>query len=90
MNTNDDKRTIDFGDITSEQIAEARHYRVEVHWSPEDQVFIAEAPELRGAKTHADTPAEAVEMAHEVAALWLSTARYMGWTIPAPRYLLAS
>ena len=63
MNTNDDKRTIDFGDITSEQIAEARHYRVEVHWSPEDQVFIAEAPELRGAKTHADTPAEAVEMA---------------------------
>jgi len=56
MNMNDDQQTIDFGDITPEQLSEARHYSVEVHWSPEDQVFIAGAPELNGAKTHADTP----------------------------------
>ena len=83
-------QTIDFREITPEQLAEARRYSVEVHWSPEDQVFIAEVPELSGAKTHADTPAEAVEMAHEVAALWLSAPRYMGRDIPAPRFLLAS
>jgi len=87
---NQDERTIDFGDITPEQLAEARRYSVEVHWSPEDQVFIAEVPELSGAKTHAETPAEAVEMAHEVAALWLSAARHLGRDIPAPRFLLAS
>jgi predicted RNase H-like HicB family nuclease len=81
---NDKQQTIDFGEITSEQLSEARHYSVEVHWSPEDQVFIAEVPEINGAKTHADTPVEAVEMAHEVAALWLSTARHLGWVVPAP------
>lgn len=84
MNSNDTQQCIDFGDITPEQLSEARRYKVELHWSPEDQVFIAEVPELPGAKTHADTPAEAVDMAHEVAALWLSTARHMGRAIPAP------
>lgn len=71
--------------ITSEQLAEASQYSILIRWSPEDQIFIAEIPELNGAKTHGASAAEAAEMVTEVAALWLDMARELGWDIPVPR-----
>ena len=77
-------------ELTPEQITEASRYSVEVHWSPEDQVYIAEIPELNGARTHGNSPTEAVEMVIEVAAIWIEAARKRGWPIPAPRIAIAS
>lgn len=74
----------EFKEISAEDIAEASRYRVVVYWSEEDQVFIGEIPELYGARTHGDSVPEAAEMAVEVAAMWLSTARELGWAIPTP------
>ena len=84
------RKMIDLGEITPEELAEASHYSVEIHWSPEDQVFIADVPELPGTRTHGATQAEAVEMATEAAALWIAAARYYGEQIPAPRLLTFS
>jgi predicted RNase H-like HicB family nuclease len=87
---NTDEQTIDFGEISPEQLEEASHYSVEIHWSPEDSAYLASVPELDGVITHGSTPTEAVVMANEAAALWLSVARYYGRAIPAPRLAFAS
>ena len=71
--------------ITPDQLAEASQYSIVIRWSPEDQIFIAEVPELNGAKTHGASAAEAAEMVTEVAALWLDMARDLGWDIPKHR-----
>ena len=71
--------------ITPEQLAEASKYSILIRWSQEDQIFIAEVPELSGAKTHGASVIEAAEMVTEVAALWLDMARELGWNIPVPR-----
>jgi len=64
-----DPQIIDFGDITPEQLAAASHYSVEIHWSPDDDVFLASVPELPGTMTHGTTHAGAAEMAIEAAIL---------------------
>jgi len=83
-----DPQMIDLGEITPEELDEASHYSVEIRWSPEDQIFIADVPELPGTRTHGATQAEAVEMAVEAAALWLAAARHYGEAIPEPRVLV--
>jgi predicted RNase H-like HicB family nuclease len=85
-----DRRNVDFGDITEEQRAEARRYSLVLHWSDEDRVFLAEVPELPGLITHGESQADAVEMAVEVIALFLQSARHDGRPIPEPRLALAS
>ena len=70
--------------ITPELLAEAGRYSILIRWSDADQIFIAEIPELNGARTHGATAAEAAEMVLEVAAIWLEMAREMKWDIPAP------
>lgn len=71
--------------ITPELLAEASRYSMLIRWSDADQIFIAEIPELKGARTHGATAAEAAEMVTEVAAIWLELAHEMKWDIPAPR-----
>jgi predicted RNase H-like HicB family nuclease len=73
--------------FTEDELAVARRYAVVIQWSPEDKVYIAEVPQLRGAKTHGTTPAEAADMAAEVAALWLRMAIRTGASVPDPRPL---
>jgi predicted RNase H-like HicB family nuclease len=69
---------------TDEELEFARQFAVMIQWSPEDQVFIAQIPQLPGAVTHGTTPAEAADMATEAAALWIRTARLSGEAIPSP------
>jgi predicted RNase H-like HicB family nuclease len=73
--------------FTAEELAEASRYEIVIQWSEEDQVFIASVPELRGAKTHGNTPAEAAEKAVEVAASWIYGSRQLGHEVPEPRVL---
>ncbi len=71
--------------FTEEELAEARRYSVVVQWSPADGVWIATLPEFGGRHTHGATPAEAVEMGAELAALCLDVLRRSGEPIPPPR-----
>ena len=60
-------------------------YEIFIHWSPVDEVFIAEVPDLPGCMAHGKTPIIAVQNANEAIQLWLDTAHEFGDPIPQPR-----
>ncbi|MEO6247046.1 MAG: type II toxin-antitoxin system HicA family toxin [Sphingomicrobium sp.] len=62
------------------------HYPINLFWSDEDGVWIAEVPDLRGCMTHGPTRAEAVANAAEAIEGWLEVARECDIPIPAPSY----
>lgn len=73
---------IDLDNLTEEQLMAVRRYALVIEWSDEDQVFLATAPDLPGARTHGSSRAEAAEMGEEVIALWL----YGREELPAARF----
>jgi len=60
-------------------------YEIILYWSNEDQVFVAEVPELPGCMAHGDTPEKALANAQEAIQLWIDTAREFGDPIPSPK-----
>ena len=60
-------------------------YEIMIYWSNEDQVFIAEVPELPGCMTHGDTQAAALANANEAIQLWIDTANEFGDPVPEPK-----
>lgn len=60
-------------------------YEVIIYWSNEDQVFVAEVPELPGCIAHGETKANALANADEAVQLWLDTAAEFGDPIPEPK-----
>ena len=60
-------------------------YEITIYWSNEDQVFIAEAPELPGCIAHGDAQESAFTHAHEAIQLWIGTAKEFGRPIPEPK-----
>ncbi len=60
-------------------------YEVIIYWSDEDQVFVADVPELPGCMSHGDTHEEALREAGVAVSLWLDTAKEFGRAIPEPR-----
>jgi predicted RNase H-like HicB family nuclease len=60
-------------------------YRVTIYWDDEDNVFIAEVPELPGCITHGDTQAAALANASQAVQGWIDTAKHFGDAIPQPR-----
>jgi predicted RNase H-like HicB family nuclease len=56
-----------------------------IYWSNEDQVFIAEVPELPGCMAHDATHGAALENVNEAILLWIDTARGFGDPIPEPK-----
>ena len=59
-------------------------YEVIIYWSDEDEVFIAQVPELPGCMAHGDTHEAALREANEAISLWLDTAIEFGDPIPEP------
>lgn len=59
-------------------------YEMIIYWSKEDDVFIAEIPELKGCIAHGDTREEAMENVLQVAEAWMELAEENNWTIPEP------
>ena len=66
------------------------NYELVVTWSPEDDAFVVDVPELPGCMAHGHTPAEAVANAQDAISLWLDVAKDMGRPIPVPRGRLLS
>ena len=60
-------------------------YETIIYWSAEDEVFIAEVPELPGCIAHGDTQTDAVAQAQEAVQLWIDTAIEFGDPVPEPK-----
>lgn len=59
-------------------------YPIEVSWSDEDQVWIADIRDLAFCTAHGPTPHEAVAEVEQAAEAWLEAAQAAGRTIPVP------
>ena len=60
-------------------------YEVIIYWSNDDNIFVAEVPELPGCMAHGETKADALASADEAVQLWLDTAKEFGDPIPEPK-----
>jgi predicted RNase H-like HicB family nuclease len=60
-------------------------YEIIIYWSREDQVFVAEVPELPGCMAHGNNQQEALLNANEAIQLWIDTAQEFGDPIPHPK-----
>jgi predicted RNase H-like HicB family nuclease len=61
-----------------------QNYPIEVFWSDEDGVWIANVPELVICSGHGDTPHAAVEVVEKAVEAWLEVAKREGLNIPTP------
>ncbi len=50
-------------------------YETIIHWSDDDQAFVADVPELPGCMAHGATHEEALANAKEAMQLWIESAR---------------
>ncbi len=60
-------------------------YEMIIYWSEEDQLFIAEVPELAGCMADGGSYQEAVKNAERIIAEWIETAVELGRYIPEPK-----
>jgi predicted RNase H-like HicB family nuclease len=60
-------------------------YEIIIYWSDEDQVFVAEVPELPGCMAHGDSQETSLLNAKQAMQLWLDTAEEFGRPIPEPK-----
>ncbi len=60
-------------------------YEIIIFWSDEDQIFVADVPELPGCMAHGSTYRKALESTLSAIDLWLKTARELQREIPQPR-----
>ncbi len=60
-------------------------YEIILYWSNEDQVFIAEVPELSGCMAHGPSQELALTNANQAIELWIDTAREFGDPVPEPK-----
>ncbi|MBI1802632.1 MAG: type II toxin-antitoxin system HicB family antitoxin [Chloroflexi bacterium] len=60
-------------------------YDVIIHWSDEDEAYIAEVPELPGCMADGHTYQEALATVEVISQEWIETARALGRSIPKPK-----
>ena len=56
-----------------------------LYWSNEDQVFVAEAPELPGCMAHGDDQKTALGNIKDAMQCWIDRARELGRPVPEPK-----
>jgi predicted RNase H-like HicB family nuclease len=60
-------------------------YEIIIYWSDEDNVFVAEVPELPGCAAHGGTQEHALRNAQDAIRLWIATAKEFGDRVPKPK-----
>ena len=60
-------------------------YEVIIYWSEEDQLYIAEVPELPGCMADGKTYSEALKNVEIIVLEWIETAKQLGREIPKPK-----
>lgn len=61
------------------------NYEIILYWSNEDNMFIAEVPELSGCMADGETRSEALKNAETVIDEWIETALELGREVPQPK-----
>lgn len=64
-------------------------YGIAIHWSADDEAFIAEMPELPGCAADGATAQEALAQIQVIAQEWIETAGELGRPVPEPKGRLA-
>jgi predicted RNase H-like HicB family nuclease len=65
---------------------EANHrYEVIIYWSKDDNMFLAEVPELPGCMADGKSHQEALSNVNEVIMQWIETAKSLNRPIPEPK-----
>ena len=57
-------------------------YEIIIYWSDEDDVFVAEVPDLPGCSAHGETHDAVLANTKEAIQLWIDTAKELGDPIP--------
>jgi predicted RNase H-like HicB family nuclease len=65
-------------------------YEITIYWSEEDQVFIAEVPDLPGCAADGETYQKALQNIEIIMQEWIETAQELGRKIPEPTQRLMS
>jgi Uncharacterized conserved protein len=60
-------------------------YEIIIYWSNEDEVYVAEVPELPGCTAHGDNHESALANANKAIQLWIETAQEFGDHVPEPK-----
>lgn len=60
-------------------------YEVIIFWDKQDEIFVAEIPELPGCMAHGSTKAEAIQNSEAAISLWLKAAKEDSLPIPEPK-----
>jgi predicted RNase H-like HicB family nuclease len=60
-------------------------YEISIHWSDEDNAYVAVVPELPGCMADGASYQEALAAAERAIELWIETARELGREIPQPK-----
>jgi len=60
-------------------------YETIIYWSQEDEIFLAEVPELPGCMAHGDSYESALANIQEAIQLWIDTAMEFDDSIPVPK-----
>lgn len=60
-------------------------YEIIIYWSHEDELFIAEVPELAGCMADGKSHIEALQNVQTVIQEWIDTASSLGRSIPTPK-----
>ncbi len=60
-------------------------YEIIIYWSEEDNVFIAEVPELPGCMAHGKNYESALGNIKDAVRLWIKTAKEFDDPIPEPK-----
>ena len=72
-------------EVTPEELAEARRYKMEIFWSEEDDAYLAYFPDAPGVVTHGSTAAEAAMQGEDAIITWLTALRDAGRPVPPPK-----
>lgn len=60
-------------------------YEIIIYWSKEDQVFVADVPELPGCMAHGETQEASLKNINAAIQLWIDTAKEFGDPVPEPK-----
>ncbi len=60
-------------------------YEIILHWSNEDEAYIAEVPELEWCAADGRTYQEGLENVEVIIDEWIETAVEKGWKVPEPK-----
>ena len=60
-------------------------YEIILYWSNEDEVFVAETPELPGCTAHGDDQESALRNIKDAMQFWIERAQELGRPVPEPK-----